>query len=213
MMNASSIFARKALASTTTALKTVALNAASLDAARCRAKARTKRAEKKTKKAMSLVKKVVKLLKAERKAKETKREKSESPEPYKSEAELEEMHQRYQDAGHRYLEQKAKLERDMREDRLSAKEYKLELENARIDMATVQLKNGWGDIEFVRASDWIERKAECMAWQGRSECGWEEKYWRTLAFAAECVADGSAWGVEGLLSAARDFLNEWGMSE
>ncbi|KAG9946003.1 hypothetical protein KCU85_g6916, partial [Aureobasidium melanogenum] len=212
-MNASSIFLREALARKTAALRTVIYEAAALDAARRSAIARARRAEKKTKKAMLLVKRVLKLLKVERKANETKREKSESPEPYKSEAELEEMHQRYQDAGQKYLEQKAKLERDMREDRLSAKEYKLELENARIDMATVQLDNGWGDIEFARASDWIERKAEYMAWQGRSECDWEEKYWRTLAFAAECVADGSAWGVEGLLSAAREFLNEWGLSE
>ncbi|KAG9696440.1 hypothetical protein KCU95_g2331, partial [Aureobasidium melanogenum] len=209
-MNASSMFLREALARKTAALKTVVHEATALDAARRSATTRARRAEKKAKKAMLLVKNVLKLLKAEKKANETKKEKSLSPEPYKSEAELEEMDQKYQAAGQKYLEQKAKLERDLREDRLSAKEHKLELENARIDMATVQLDNGWGDIEFAREPDWIERKAEYMAWQGRSERGWEEKYWRTLVFAAECIVDGSAFGVEELLSAAREFLDQWG---
>ncbi|KAH0015816.1 hypothetical protein KCU78_g8058, partial [Aureobasidium melanogenum] len=100
-MNTSSIYVRKAIARTTAALKTVAFEAVTLDAARRRAENAYR-----LKKAMLLFKKVVKVLKTEKKAKKAKNKDCHSPEL--EEKELDVLLQRYKALGDEYLEKKKK---------------------------------------------------------------------------------------------------------
>ncbi|KAG9604134.1 hypothetical protein KCU77_g1476, partial [Aureobasidium melanogenum] len=202
-MNASNISLRGALARTAAPLEAVALKAAALDVAR-------RRADKKTRKATLLVKKVFKLMKAERTAKKAERKESESPEPEKEESDV--VLQQYKRFGDEYLEKKQKFDAGLLRGDLTRKKHKVELDSARLEMAEKQLRFGWvgwKDPQAIETDYWIERQAECMAWYRSGDQG-EEKYWSTLALAAESIVNGNCdEAVKGFLSVAGEILSDW----
>ncbi|KAK6001230.1 hypothetical protein QM012_002561 [Aureobasidium pullulans] len=213
-MNTSNILLRRALARKTAALKTIALEAVALDAARCRAEDSQRRAEKKIKKAMWLVKKVVKMLKAERKAKRAEEELENPDSPISEEEELELALQQYKAFGEEYRKRKEELDTNLLEGNLSHYEHRWEVGLARLIMADNRQHCGWvGWDEYVDRDFSTQRKAECMAWHDKSANLFEERYWKLLILAADCILDGtSCITINALLEAALQCMEDWGDS-
>lgn len=220
-MNTTNASLRAALARKTAALETLAREAVSLDAVRLRAEnaqrlaeKKAEKAEKKTKRAMLLVKKVVKMLKAKRKARETEREESISPTPEPEENELREIQKRYKARGDVYLEEKAKLDADLLDGKLTEHKYRWKLGIERLDIAAHQQQCGWVSWkDEVDRDFWTKRKAECMAWHDKSASLFEQKYWILLVMATDGILDvNDTCAVKALLKTALDFMEDWGNS-